>query len=60
MMLGRTVYLMCCAAAVGVAALLIASNVWIGGGLLPDIGALLFGGAIWLSGLGLRSILRRT
>jgi len=56
--LGQAIYIGACFFGCALTLALILANVfYVGGGLLPDIGALLVGGVIWLAGRTAKTLL---
>jgi hypothetical protein len=56
--MGQAVYAVSCVLAVICALGLILANVfYVGGGLIPDIGAVMVGGVIWLAGRTVNGLL---
>ncbi len=56
--LGQTIYIGACFFGGALALALILANVfYVGGGLLPDIGAMLLGGLVWLTGRTAKALL---
>jgi hypothetical protein len=55
--IGQAIYIGACALALFVALGGIAANIYLGGGLIPDIGAITMATVVWLAGRSVKALL---